>query len=82
MLLWRLKFELRVLIIRARLAFNLSMLSYRFRHWLFAWKIDDEGDLVFSVGKVLHFIKYKEHTIVKFGKQSYVDAPKHIKQGE
>ena len=53
--------------------------SYKLRHWLFSWKQDEEGDIVFSVVNRLHFVKYKEHTIVKFGKMNYSNAPKYLK---
>lgn len=53
--------------------------SYLFRHWLFSWKQDEEGDIVFSVANSVHFIKYKEHTIVKFGKMNYAKAPKYVR---
>ena len=55
--------------------------SYKLRHYLFSWSMDDEGDIVFSVAKRLHFIKYKEHTIVKVGKMDYKSAPKYLKEG-
>jgi hypothetical protein len=55
--------------------------SYKFRHWLFAWNVDSEGDIVFSVANVLHFVKYKEHTIVKWGKQQgYSQAAKYVRE--
>lgn len=38
--------------------------KYRFRHWLFSWRQDGEGDLVFVVANRLAFTKYKEHTLV------------------
>lgn len=51
---------------------------YKFRHWFFKWNQDEEGDIVFSVAGVIHFVKYKEHTIVKFGKFGYTEAPKYV----
>lgn len=53
--------------------------SYLFRHWLFQWKQDEDGDIVFSIANRLHFIKYKEHTVVKFGKFDYQNAPKYVR---
>ncbi len=55
------------------------MNCYKFRHVVFSWNQDEEGDIVFSVAKVIHFIKYKEHTIVKFGKQGYEQAAKYVR---
>lgn len=54
------------------------MFSYKLRNFLFAWNLDEERDLTFSVCKVIHFIKYKEGTIVKFGKKEYLPAPKYL----
>lgn len=53
--------------------------SYLFRHWLFSWNQDEDGDIAFSIAKRVHFIKYKEHTLVKFGKMNYVRAPKYVR---
>lgn len=53
--------------------------AYMFRHWLFQWKQDEEGDIVFSVANRLHFLKYKEHTIIMFGKKEFQIAPKYVR---
>lgn len=58
---------------------RLMMASYKFRHWFFQWNMDKEGDIVLSVAGVVHFLKYKEHTIVKWGKQDFVKAPKYVR---
>lgn len=54
--------------------------KYKFKHWFFKWNVDEEKDLVFSVCNVIHFIKYKEHTVIKFGRKQYESAPKYIKE--
>ena len=56
--------------------------AYAFRHWLFAWNVDTEGDIIFSVAGMLHFTKYKEHTIVKFGRGNFVRAAKYVRAVE
>ena len=63
--------------LRLKAAYMLN--AYKFRHWFFSWNQDEEGDIVFSVAKVIHFTKYKEHTIVKFGKMDYQAAPKYVR---
>lgn len=45
---------------------------------LFQWNQDADGDIVFSVAGVLHFIKYKSSTIVKVGKLNCKPAPKFV----
>lgn len=57
---------------------NIPWAKYRFKHWLFSWNQDEEGDIVFSIAKTIHFIKYKEHTIIRFGKYDYKEAPKYL----
>lgn len=54
-------------------------MKYKFHHWLFQWKIDDEGDITLSVAGLFHLTKYKEHTIIRFGKMHYANAPQYIK---
>jgi hypothetical protein len=45
-----------------------SSALYRLRHWLFQWNYcEQDGSIVFTVAGALHFLKYKEHTIVYFG---------------
>jgi len=55
-----------------------STKTYKFRHWLFSWKDDGDRGLVFSIAQVIHFVKYKEHTIVELGKKDYDAAPKYV----
>lgn len=48
---------------------------------IFKWNFDPECDLVFSVCGILHFVKYKEHTLIKWGKQSdHCPAPKYLRE--
>lgn len=61
---------------------KIPAIKYKFKHWLFSWNQDEGGDIVFTVVKILHFIKYKEHTIIKFGKMNYQPAPKYVQCGE
>lgn len=58
---------------------NVSLCVYKFRHWCFQWKQDEEGDIVFVIFNCIGFVKYKEHTIVKFGKivKEYISARKY-----
>lgn len=52
--------------------------KYQFSHWFFKWNQDEEGDIVFSVMNIVHFIKYKEHTNVLWGRKNYSCAPKYV----
>lgn len=67
--------------IRKAIRNKLSVLSYRFRHWLFSWQLDNDGDMGLLVAKALFLVKYKEHTIVKwlnpFKEHGLRLAPKH-----
>jgi len=54
--------------------------KYQFSHWFFRWNQDEEGDLVFSVMNIIHFVKYKEHTIIHFGRKKYDRAPKYVSE--
>lgn len=54
-------------------------LEYRFRHWFFQWKLDEEGDLALVIAGHIALIKYKEHTIVEWlSAKTLSDAPKHV----
>lgn len=64
--------------IKAKAAWGLF--AYKFKRWMFSWQVDAEGDLVFSIAHRIHFVKYKEHTVFQFGKQSeYQPAPKYVR---
>lgn len=52
--------------------------TYAFKHWLFSWNQAIEGNIIFSICHKIHFIKYKEHTSVKFGNLIYTSAPKYL----
>ncbi len=45
----------------------------------FRWNQDRDGDIVFSVAKRVHFTKYDNSTLVRFGKRKDLNAlPKHV----
>lgn len=53
--------------------------SYIFWHWFFSWNQDEEGDLTFSIARMIHFTKYKEHTTVHFfNSKKFTPAPKYV----
>lgn len=54
---------------------------YAFIHWVFRWNAETEqegGSIVFTLFNFIHFLKYKEHTIIKFGKDRYKPARKYV----
>lgn len=51
---------------------------YHIPHTLFKWTQDEEGDICFRLFIVFHFVKYKEHTIFRFGFIDMKNAPKYI----
>jgi len=56
----------------------ITIAQYRFKHWIFQWKQDDENDIAFVIANIITFVKYKEHTIVKFGKNTMRIADKYL----
>ena len=47
---------------------------------LFKWYIDEDNDIVLSIGNIIHITKYKDSTIISFGKRSDLKpAPTYIK---
>lgn len=58
---------------------NISIIKYRISMWMFNWNKDEDGDIVFTFAKVFHFAKYKESTIIGFGRKNYQKAPKYVK---
>ncbi len=58
---------------------NIPMWKWQFKHWLFSWNVDSEGDIVFSIAKRIHCVKYKQSTLFVFGKTDYEEAPKYIR---
>ena len=61
-----------------KLNWGLKLFLYLFKHWFFKWNVDEDGDIVFSIANILHFLKYKEHTLVYFGKKKLTEAPKYL----
>ena len=55
-----------------------ALALYRFRHWVFQWKVDNEGDITLTICQVLNMTKYKEHTVIRWGNKNYADAPKWV----
>lgn len=57
--------------------------SYHFKHWLFRWDAEAdhpyEGSICFTVCNILHFVKYKEHTLIIWGNnRRFVPARTYI----
>lgn len=75
----------RIAITRLRLSnfFNIKVKywylssKYHLEHSAFKWTQDDDGDICFRLFWVFHFIKYKEHTCIKFGIKHMEDAGKY-----
>lgn len=58
---------------------KLRIKTYNFRHWLFYWGLDSEGDVTFRIAGVMNFTKYKEHTVFNWGRNICVEAaPKYL----
>ena len=56
---------------------QISFKWYIFVHWFFMWNQDDDGDVTLSIANLIHFTKYKEHTIVRYGWKQYKPAEKY-----
>jgi hypothetical protein len=55
------------------------MTILHFWYWVFKWQLDADNDLVFSICNLIHFIKYKQSTLVKFGRRpEFKEAPKRL----
>lgn len=55
------------------------ILTYRFKHWFFQWKLENEGDVALVIAGRMALVKYKEHTVICFGNFSHWrDAPKYL----
>ena len=67
-----------------RLRAYVFLKSYKFKHWAFRWNCEAEQDgssIVFTLFNHIHFLKYKEHTLVKFGHPSkfkFEEAAKYV----
>lgn len=79
-LYWMAKYKMAWLIINLKAKLSLNI--YKFKHWFFSWNVDDEGDITFSIAKVIHLTKYKEHTIIRYGKLNYQPAAKYVNARE
>ena len=61
-----------------------TLLKYKFRHWAFQWNCEaaeDGSSIVFTLFNCVHFLKYKEHTLIKFGHPSkfkFEEAAKYV----
>lgn len=59
---------------------NITYKFYQFKHWFFMWQLDDDNDITLTVCRFIHLTKYKEHTIIRFGKnKGCKQAPKFIR---
>lgn len=55
-----------------------EIISYRIKNYIFSWNVDSDNDITLSVLGVMHIVKYKEQTIVYFGKKGgLLPAPKY-----
>ena len=57
------------------------MNTYKMKQFLFQWNAETEedgGSVVFTFCKVLHFLKYKDSTLIYFGKDRFQRARKHV----
>lgn len=67
-----------------RLRAYVFLKSYKFKHWAFRWNCEAEQDgssIVFTLFNHIHFLKYKEHTLINFGhpsKFNYTEAIKYV----
>ena len=67
-----------------RLRAYVFLKSYKFKHWAFRWNCEAEQDgssIVFTLFNHIHFLKYKEHTLINFGQPSkfnYTEAIKYV----
>lgn len=59
---------------------TLALKKYQFVHWLFQWKQDDDGDIAFVIANIITFVKYKEHTMIYFGRNTMKHAPKYVRE--
>lgn len=61
---------------------RLTSLRYKLRHWVFRWKQDDEQDIAFVLFNRIAFVKYKEHTIIRWDGNRLSDAGKYQGSGQ
>lgn len=61
------------------------MNTYKLKQFFFNWNSEleeDGGSIVFTFCKVLHFVKYKESTLICFGNGRFQKAIKYVKACE
>lgn len=56
---------------------NINLSLYKFNHWFFQWKQDEDGGIAFVICNRLAFVKYKEHTIIRFDANKMKMAERH-----
>jgi hypothetical protein len=45
---------------------KMNFYAYKIHHWMFRWLQDDDSDIAFCLFGVVAFVKYKEHTLIKW----------------
>lgn len=61
------------------------MNTYKLKQFFFNWNSETEeqgGSVVFTFCKVIHFVKYKDSTLISFGKGRFQKAIKYVKAYE
>jgi len=46
--------------------------------WLFTWKVDQDGDIMFVVANTVAFTKYKQSTLIRWFPKKLEEAPKRL----
>ena len=70
---------MNLFVLRMKLKALIATSRLRFEYWFFQWKLDQDNDIVFSICNVVHFVKYKQSTIVYWGRQPmFREAPKYL----
>ena len=58
-----------------------DILCYNIKRKVFVWNVDGDNDITLTVFGKIHFVKYKEQTLVYFGKKADLQpAPKYYKK--
>lgn len=60
---------------------RLAILWFRTKNYLFSWhaeKEEDGGSIVFTFAQRIHFLKYKDMTIIYFGKGRFTKARRNV----
>lgn len=64
--------------IKAEIIAKYDTMAYNIKRHIFSWNIDSDNDITLSVLGLVHFVKYKEQTIIYFGKkEDLLPAPKY-----